>query len=291
MVEREDGEPEIRIGISGWRYVPWRGTFYPPGLPQARELAFAGERLNSVEINGSFYSLQRPASYLAWARDVPKDFVFAVKGSRFITHMKKLRDVRVPLANFLASGPLALGSKLGPMLWQLPPNLPFEPERLEAFFQLLPRTKSAAAALAAEHDDRVSGTDRAWLTVEEDGPLRHALEVRHASFGAAADELAALLTEQDIGLVVADTAGKWPFLEQLTADFVYVRLHGDVELYTSGYDGEALDRWAERVRGWAASDRDVYVYFDNDAKVRAPVDAIALANRLGVGPGVSRDGG
>jgi uncharacterized protein YecE (DUF72 family) len=291
MGVQDGGEPEIRIGISGWRYVPWRGTFYPPGLPQARELAFAAERLNSVEVNGSFYSLQRPSRYLSWARDVPDDFVFAVKGSRFITHMKKLRDVRVPLANFLASGPLALGSKLGPMLWQLPPNLPFEPERLAAFFELLPRTRSAAAALAAEHDERLSGADRAWLTVDQDAPLRHALEVRHASFGEASAELAALLTEQDIAMVVADTAGKWPFLEHVTSDFVYVRLHGDVELYVSGYDDEALDLWAERVRRWAATGRDVYVYFDNDAKVRAPVDAMALAARLGVGPGVSRDGG
>ena len=276
--------PQIRVGISGWRYAPWRGTFYPRGLPQGRELSYAAERLNSIEINGSFYALQRTSSYLAWARDVPDDFVFAVKGSRFITHMKKLRDVRTPLANFLASGPLALGPKLGPLLWQLPPNLPFEPERLESFFQLLPRTTSAAAALAAEHDDRVAGTDRVWLAVEQDVPLRHALEVRHASFADAGEELAALLREQDIGLVVADTAGKWPFLEQVTADFVYVRLHGDVELYVSGYGDEALDRWAERVRGWTAMGRDVYVYFDNDAKVRAPVDAMALAARTGSGP-------
>jgi uncharacterized protein YecE (DUF72 family) len=273
----------IRIGISGWRYVPWRGTFYPPGLTQARELSYAAERLTSIEINGSFYALQRPSSYLAWARDVPDDFVFALKGSRFITHMKKVSDVRVPLANFVASGVLALGSKLGPMLWQLPPSFAFDAERLESFFRLLPRTRSAAAALAAEHDDRLAGEDKTWLEVGDDAPIRHALEVRHASFADAGPRLVDLLTEHDVALVVADTAGKWPFLEHLTSDFVYARLHGDVELYTSGYDDEALDMWAARIRRWTDTGRDVYAYFDNDAKVRAPVDAMALAARWGVG--------
>ena len=285
MTERDGEHPQIRIGISGWRYVPWRGTFYPPGLPQAGELTYAGERLTSVEINGSFYSLQRPSSYLAWVRAVPDDFVFAVKGSRFITHMKRLGDVRVPLANFLASGVLALGPKLGPMLWQLPPSFAFDADRLEAFFQLLPRTRSAAATLAAEHDDRLSGADRTWLEVGEDAPIRHALEVRHSSFTDAGNRLVDLLAEQDIALVVADTAGRWPFLEHLTSDFVYARLHGDVELYTSGYDDTSLDMWAERVRRWTAAGRDVYVYFDNDVKVRAPFDAMALAARLGTGRG------
>lgn len=279
--------PGIRIGISGWRYAPWRGTFYPPGLVQAQELSHASHLMNSIEINGSFYSLQRPSRYQAWARDVPDDFVFAVKGSRFITHMKKLSDVRVPMANFFASGMLALGSALGPILWQLPPTLGFDAARLGSFFELLPRTRGAAAVLAAEHDDRLSGEDRAWLTVDHDAPLRHALEVRHASFedARAGTELVDLLTAHDIALVVADTAGRWPFLEHLTSDFMYVRLHGDVELYTSGYDVDALDRWAERVRGWAATGRDVYVYFDNDAKVRAPFDAMGLARRLGLAHG------
>ena len=279
--------PDIRIGISGWRYAPWRGTFYPSGLVQAQELSYASHLMNSIEINGSFYSLQRPSRYQAWARDVPDDFVFAVKGSRFITHMKKLSDVRVPMANFFASGMLALGSALGPILWQLPPTLGFDAARLESFFALLPRTRGEAAILAAEHDDRLSGEDRAWLTVDHDAPLRHALEVRHASFedARAGTELVDLLTAHDISLVVADTAGRWPFLEHLTSDFMYVRLHGDVELYTSGYDDDALDRWAERVRGWTATGRDVYVYFDNDAKVRAPFDAMGLARRLGMAHG------
>lgn len=267
----------VRIGISGWRYAGWRGVFYPKGLPQRRELEYVAERMPTVEINGSFYSLQRPESYRAWAAQTPEGFVFAVKGGRFITHMKKLRDVEVPLANFLASGPLALEERLGPMLWQLPPNLGFDVDRVAAFCDLLPRSTVAAAHVAEQHDERLDG--RAWTTTAADRPLRHAIEVRHASF--ASPEFPELLREKGIGLVVADTAGTWPLLEDVTADFVYVRLHGDVELYVSGYSAEALDSWAAKVRRWAEPGRDVYVYFDNDAKVHAPFDALALAERLG----------
>lgn len=274
--------PQVRVGISGWRYAPWRGVFYPPGLRQADELSYVGARMNSVEVNGSFYSLQRPSSYLAWAAQVPDDFVFAVKGSRYVTHLRKLVDVRVPLANFFASGPLALGAKLGPFLWQLPPSMVFDAELLEEFFQLLPQTTTAAAALAAEHDDRVGGQGRAWLGPVTDRPLRHALEVRHASFAQerARGRLCDLLAAYSITLVVADTAGRWPFLDLATSDLAYARLHGDKELYVSGYDDAALDRWASRIRGWVADGRDVHVYFDNDVKVRSPVDAMALAARL-----------
>ncbi len=292
------------IGISGWRYAPWRGSFYPRGLPQRRELEHAASRLSSIEINGSFYALQRPESYTAWAAQTPPGFVFSVKGGRFITHMKKLADVDVPLANFFASGVLALEHKLGPVLWQLPPNLGFDPERLARFFDLLPRTTTAAAELATRHDERLD--DRAWTTTDADRPLRHALEVRHATFAVPA--FVDLLRRHDVGLVVADTAGKWPYLEDVTSDFVYVRLHGDTELYVSGYDDAALDRWAAKVQGWRAGEafvggpvaappgapvtppaaapagRKVYVYFDNDVKVRAPFDAIGLATRVGVGP-------
>lgn len=289
---------DVRIGISGWRYAPWRGVFYPKGLPQRRELEYAAGHLGSIEVNGSFYALQRPESYRAWRAEVPDDFVFSVKGGRFVTHLKKLADVEVPLANFFASGVLALGPALGPVLWQLPPTLGYDADRLVRFFDLLPRTTTAAAALAERHDERLDG--RAWTTTEADRPLRHVLEVRHASF--ATPEFPALLREHGIGLVAADTAGKWPYLEDVTSDVVYVRLHGDAELYVSGYGDEALDRWAARVRAWAsgtepadarrlgpAADpapdgRDVFVYFDNDVKVRAPVDAMALARRLGVGP-------
>jgi uncharacterized protein YecE (DUF72 family) len=285
------------VGTSGWRYPPWRTTFYPRGLAQRRELEHLSRRVDSIEINGSFYSLQRPENYRAWAAETPDDFVFSVKGGRFITHLKQLRDVETPLANFLASGVLALGPKLGPLLWQLPPRLRFDPARIETFLELLPRSTGAAAELAARHDERLEG--RAHTATDADRPLRHALEVRHPSFCAPA--FVELLRAHDVALVVADSAGTWPHLEDVTADFVYVRLHGDAELYTSGYTPGALDAWAAKVRAWRAGQaptgehtvapaaaaraegRDVYVYFDNDAKVHAPYDAIGLAQRLAYG--------
>jgi uncharacterized protein YecE (DUF72 family) len=232
--------------------------------------------MSTVEINGSFYSLQRPTSYQSWYRETPDDFVFAVKGGRFITHMKRLADVATPLANFFASGVLALGTKLGPVLWQLPPSLGYDAERLAGFFAQLPRSTAEAAWLARRHDERMKG--RAWFDVTEDRPLRHALEVRHRSF--LDPGFVALLREHSVALVVADTAGRWPLIRAVTADIVYVRLHGDVELYTSGYTDEALDAWAASIRVWTDAGHDVYVYFDNDVKVRSPVDAMSLADRL-----------
>jgi uncharacterized protein YecE (DUF72 family) len=290
--------PRLHIGISGWTYPPWRGDFYPTGLTHARELEYASQQVSSIEINGTFYALQRPSSFVSWRQRTPEGFVFAVKGGRFITHMKKLRDVETPLANFFACGVLALGDKLGPVLWQLPPNFGLDLGRLAGFLELLPRTTYAAAALAARHDERM--TDRAWMTTDADRPVRHALEVRHASYVDPA--FVALLRDHNVALVTADTAGKWPFLEDRTADFSYARLHGDKELYVSGYSPQALDAWAEKVRAWSvdadppdartvgaplpsgSGERDVFVYFDNDVKVRAPYDAMALAARLGVGP-------
>jgi uncharacterized protein YecE (DUF72 family) len=284
----------VWIGTSGWRYPPWRGTFYPPGLAQRRELEHLSRQVSSIEINGSFYSLQRPESYRAWAAETPDGFLFSVKGGRFITHLKQLRDVETPLANFFASGVLALGPKLGPVLWQLPPRMPFDPARIEPFLAMLPRSTGAAAELAKRHDERLEG--RAHTETDADRPLRHALEVRHPTFCRAG--FVELLREQDVALVVADTAGTWPHLEDVTSDFVYVRLHGDTELYTSGYTAQALDAWATKVRAWRAGEaptgeftvapagpveptgRDVFVYFDNDAKVHAPFDAIALERRL-----------
>ncbi|HEU5484851.1 MAG TPA: DUF72 domain-containing protein [Microlunatus sp.] len=271
---------EAHIGISGWNYPPWRGDFYPPKLPHKRELGYAAARLGSIEVNGTFYGLLKPATFAGWLTDVSDDFVFAVKGSRFITHLKKLSDVETPLANFFASGVLALERHLGPLLWQLPPNLGFDSQRLGSFFTSLPRTSGAAAELAERHDQRIPA-DRALVTTPvPDHPLRHALEVRHDSFRTP--ELAPLLRQHQIALVWADNPGKWPVLDESTADFRYVRLHGDTELYASGYTDQALDTWAERIAGWLADGQDVYVYCDNDAKVRAPYDAMGLMERLGV---------
>ncbi len=269
---------DIRIGISGWRYAPWRGVFYPKGLPQKDELAFASEKLRTIEINGSFYSLQRPSSYECWRDETPSDFVFAVKGGRFISHNKKLRDCEGALANFFASGVLALEEKLGPILWQLPPQLGFSEERLATFFAMLPRNTMAAAKLAAGHDDRLK--HGVYLSPRVKQPLRYALEVRHETFHDAA--FTRLLRKHDIALCIADTAGRWPFIEEVTTDFVYVRLHGDKKLYVSGYGASALDAWAKKIDRWSRG-RDVYVYFDNDVKVRAPFDAMNLAARLGQG--------
>ncbi|MEU4666471.1 DUF72 domain-containing protein [Amycolatopsis sp. NPDC023774] len=271
----------IRIGTSGWRYPPWRREFYPEGLPQRRELEYLSHRLNSVELNGSFYSLQTPDRYRAWADQTPADFVFAVKGGRFITHLKQLRDVEPAVANFFASGVLALGEKLGPVLWQLPARLEFDPDRVETFLGLLPRTTAEAATLGAKHDGKLKTAPH--LEPGRNRPIRHALEVRHPSF--VTPEALDLLRKHDVALVVADTAGRWPFREDQTTDFTYVRLHGDVELYTSGYTEPALRTWAAKITAWHADGhRDVHVYFDNDVKVEAPRNAITLSNLLSLKP-------
>jgi len=288
--------PQIRVGVSGWAYRHWRrGAFYPPGLPQKRELEYVGRLMNSAEVNGSFYSLQRPTSYAHWLAQTPAGFVFAVKGGRFISHMKKLKGVEAPLANFFASGVLCLKEKLGPILWQLPPNLGYDRDRLAAFFDLLPRTTVAAAELAKRHDARLAG--RAWTEADADRPIRYALEIRHDTYKTPA--FVKLLRRHRVALCVADTAGTFPFLEDVTADFVYVRLHGAEALYASGYTDGQLDWWARRIEAWRQGSqppdavlaapgappptrkgRDVYVYFDNDAHAHAPHDAISLARRL-----------
>lgn len=266
------------MGISGWAYPGWRGDFYPAGLSHRDELAYAARRLTSIEINGSFYSLQRPSSYATWREQTPVDFVFAVKGGRFITHMRRLVGVENALANFFASGVLALDAKLGPILWQLPPTLGFDAERLASFFALLPRTTTEAATLASHHDAKLPA-ERALTVAYRDRPIRHALEVRHHSF--TAPEAADLLRAHDVAFVVADTAGRFPFVEECTSNFMYVRLHGDTELYASGYSGAALDEWATRIARWAGAGLDVYVYFDNDIKGYAPFDALELLRRVG----------
>jgi uncharacterized protein YecE (DUF72 family) len=284
---------KIRIGISGWRYKGWRGVFYPDKLPQRRELEFASREFNTIELNGSFYSLQRPESFLQWDTETPRDFTFAIKGSRYVTHMLRLRDAEAPLANFFAQGLLHLGPKLGPILWQLPPTFRFDPERLEHFFALLPKSRKQAADLARKHDDRLN--DRCWFDVERDGAVRHAIEIRHESF--VNEAFIGILRRNGVGLVVADTV-EWPLLMDVTSGFVYCRLHGSEELYASGYGAKALDMWAHRIVTWACGGevengrrasnrhapkrerRDVFVYFDNDMKVRAPFDAAQLQLRV-----------
>jgi uncharacterized protein YecE (DUF72 family) len=270
----------VRIGISGWTYPRWRGTFYPKGLPQRQELRYASERMNSVEINGSFYSLQRRSSFEAWAASVPEDFVFAVKGGRFITHMKKLSGIETPLANFLASGVLALDQKLGPILWQLPPNLGFNADRMDAFFAQLPRSAGSAAEIAAHHDQRVPDDRALTKAVHPRYRLRHAIEPRHESFRTP--EFYRLLRRYKMALVISDNPGKWPIFTEITTDLMYLRLHGHDQLYVSGYSDQELDDWAAKIRSWTERGCDVYVYFDNDAKVHAPFDAMSLMERLGV---------
>jgi uncharacterized protein YecE (DUF72 family) len=287
----------VRIGISGWSYKGWRGKFYPPKLPLRKELAYAANLFPSVEVNGTFYSMQRPSSFLNWAEQTPADFVFSLKGSRYITHMLKLRNCEQALANFFASGPLALGAKLGPILWQFPPQFAFNPQRFEEFFQRLPYTTAQAADLARRHDARLKS--RAFTEPSRNRRIRHAVEIRHESFRSP--EFVQLLRRYRIADVVADTV-EWPRLMDVTSDFVYCRLHGSEVLYTSGYSDADLDLWATRIAAWARGQdcdrahpanafadptpcrpratRDVYVYFDNDAKVFAPYDAQNLIARV-----------
>lgn len=267
-----------RIGISGWTYAPWRGVFYPKGVRQADELDYASARLNSIEINGSFYSLQRPTSWERWRDATPEGFVFAVKGPRYVTHLLRLRNARAALANFFASGLLTLGPKLGPLLWQLPPRFAFDADAFASFCAGLPTTTAAALEIAREHEERMTG--RVALRIDAERPLRHAVEVRDPSWDDP--RMLDILRRHGIACVLADTAGRYPVLEHDTAAFRYVRLHGDEELYTSGYDPPALDRWAGRMRPWLAAGQEVFGYFDNDVKVRAPFDAMALAARLAV---------
>ena len=287
--------PRVRVGIAGWVFPPWRGTFYPPKLPQKSELEYASRALSTIELNGSFYSLQRPESYAKWHDQTPHDFAFSVKAPRYVTHILKLRNVEVPIANFLASGLANLGDKLGPVLWQLAPTLVFDTELLEAFLALLPRTAAQGEELALRHDAKVAG--RAVTRFHTTRPLRHAIEVRNPSFADSA--LIPLLRKYSVALVIADSAGKWPEYEDVTADFMYLRLHGaDETVHPQGYTDEQLDRISARIEQWhrggepddarrlgapaaaSASMRDVYCYFDNTLKAEAPHNARRLQAKV-----------
>ena len=285
----------IRIGISGWRYGSWRGVFYPEGLPQKKELAFASLALPSIEINGSFYALQRPETYARWHDETPRGFVFSVKGPRYITHIRRLHDIEKPLANFFASGVFNLRAKLGPILWQFPPGLHYDPVTIARFLELLPRDTGQALALARRREARMKG--RARLAIDRKRRLRHAIEIRHDSF--LDESFIELLRRHGVALVIADTAGRWPLREDVTADFIYIRLHGEKQLYAGGYSETALGHWAGRMRAWSSGSepdgarrisgkaprsrrsRDVYCYFDNDVGAHAPLDARRLIEKLG----------
>ncbi len=287
----------VRIGISGWRYPPWRGVFYPDGLPQRRELEFASRALPTIELNGSFYALPKPQSWQAWHDQTPDGFLLSVKAPRYITHILRLRESATPLANFFASGIANLREKLGPILWQLPPSLEFDAGLIGDFLSLLPHDTEAAAALARKRDSTMTG--RCVLDYEPGNrTLRHAMELRNPSF--AIPEFIALLREHRVAWVVADTGARWPEFQDITSDFVYMRLHGASQLYKSGYSDSQLTVWAKRIEHWRAGDapddetrigppaanarggRDVFCYFDNTMKEHAPNNARRLLTLLGL---------
>lgn len=279
----------IRVGISGWTYEPWRGVFYPKGLRREDELAYAASQFRAIEVNGTFFAMQRPDIFAGWAAQVPADFAFAVKAPRHITHVLRLSEPRTPVANFIASGVLRLGVHLGPILWQFPANFRFDAKRIAPFLRMLPRDTGSAALLGRQHDNSLRAPP--WLDVEFRRPLRHAFEVRHDSFRCR--EFIDLLAEHAVALVYSDSPGL-PVSIDVTADFVYCRLRGAPR--SDGYDHATLDVWARRAKVWAMGGepadteriggkapvrkRDVFIFFDNDPKVRAPANAAELIRRL-----------
>jgi uncharacterized protein YecE (DUF72 family) len=246
----------IHIGIGGWDYDPWRGTFYPAGLAKTKQLGFASRQVTAIEINATFYKLQRPDLFERWASEVPDGFVFTVKGSRFCTNRKVLADGGDAIARFCGQGFTRLGDKLGPILWQLAETKRFDPDDFAAFLRLLPREQDGVA-------------------------LRHAVEAPHESFG---DERAAdLARAAGIALCLIDKGGV-PLPERATAEFVYARLKNAREEEPHGYPPAQLDLWADRVAAWA-DERDVFLFMINGAKIHAPAAAQALLARL---PAASR---
>jgi uncharacterized protein YecE (DUF72 family) len=259
----------IRVGIGGWVYEPWRGVFYPKGLPRARELAHASRNVTTIEINGTFYGTQKPASFCRWADETPDDFVFSLKGPRYATHRRVLAEAGASIERFFASGVLELRAKLGPVLWQFAPTKAFDAEDFAAFLALLPQRLEGQA-------------------------IRHAVEVRHESF--LVPEFVELLRKFSVA-VAAIESDKHPLIADVTGDFVYARLQRTAETVQTGYAPRALATWAERARTWAAGGvpddlptiaraarskgkRDVFIYMIAGAKVRAPAAAMALLERL-----------
>lgn len=266
------------IGVSGWSYDAWRGDFYPEGLARARQLAYLATRLPAVEVNGTFYSLQRPTTFRRWADQTPENFTISLKGSRYVTHLLRLVGVETALANFFASGVLELGGRLGPIVWQLPPTLAYDADLIDRFLALLPRTTDAAGELAQRHDDRLP-PERATTRPLVSAPIHHVLEVRHRSFDVPA--FAELLSRHDVAVVRNDAPKPWPVLDLASSSVAYARLHGHSRLYASRYGDGALDEWAAWCERWMTAGRDVHVYFDNDSEGHAPHDAVRLLGRMG----------
>jgi uncharacterized protein YecE (DUF72 family) len=244
-------EGKIRIGIGGWTFPPWRGSFYPADLPQKRELEYASRQLGVIEINATFYGRQKPKSWEAWEQTVPDDFQFAIKGSRFCVTRSRLCEGAEGIGNFFAQGFAALGPKLGPILWQFAPRRHFDRDDIAGFIDLLP-----------EELDSI--------------PLRHAIEPRHESFRD--EQFFDLCRARNIAIVFEDS-DQFPTIEADTADFAYARLQRMSENVPTGYDDEALDGFAERARAWRKRG-DAYLFLINGAKVRAPAAALALQERL-----------
>jgi uncharacterized protein YecE (DUF72 family) len=281
----------VRIGISGWTYAPWRGVFYPPGLPRQHELHFAADHFPTIEVNGTFYGLPRRDLYCIWRSQVAADFVFAVSGPRLITHGLRLKDAGPALAAFMASGILALGANLGPILWRFPANFPFDPKRISAFLAMLPRDTEQAAALIVHHDRQLKA--QPWAISDQHRKLRHAFAVRHNSF--LTPLFLDMLRAHNAALVCTD-APDGPQAMDVTADFLYCRLRGPPNPCPGGYDDQALRGWVQRAKAWAAGDeppdaarigpkarhrhRDVFIFLDNDCKVRAPANALELIRRM-----------
>jgi len=243
----------VRVGVGGWNYPPWRGTFFPDKLPQSRELEYASRQLGAIEINATFYGRQSPKSWEKWAATVPDDFQFAIKGSRFCVTRPKLADAGEGVGNFLAQGLGALGDKLGPILWMLAARRQFDREDIARFLDLLP----------AELDSL---------------PLRHVIEPRHESFRDEA--FFDLCREHDVAIVFGDD-DEYTCIDADTASFAYARLQRIREEVDTGYDVASLDRFAEKARNWSTGGRDCYIFMINGAKVRAPAAALALQDRLG----------
>ncbi len=269
------------VGISGWSFAPWRGKFYPKDLVQKRELHFASRALSSIEINGTFYSLQWPSSFQTWYQETPdENFCFAVKAPQFITHVLRLKDCEEPLANFFASGLLHLREKLGVVLWQFPPFVMLKDDRFEKFFERLPKNGNQAAELAKQHGEKVEG--RSYTEAPASMKIRHAFEFRHKSF--LNPDFQAIMKAHNVAFVCAhEAAEKSPYTEEPTADFMYARLHGEGKKFAKGYPEREVAAWAKRMDSWRKQGLDSFVYLSNEAKEYAPASAIKLLKRLGDG--------